>query len=108
MATTVSNDTPRGTNWTKVAVYCAAGAVLAFFLGKATHGLRHGHYEIVSPFWASRDQAIVVKPSAGASALASEVLTALRAPPPSSQWLLKERMAEDILKASQQLRRMGL
>jgi hypothetical protein len=82
MATTVSNDTPRGTNWTKIAVYCAAGAVLAFLLGKATHGLRHGHYEIVSPF--------------------------------SAQDVLRERMAEDMLRAmhaadhSRHLKSIGL
>jgi hypothetical protein len=91
MESGVPENVSRNTHWKKFGIVFAAGALLAFLLGRA-----------------SRDQAIVVKPSAGASALASEVLTALRAPPPSAQWLLKERMAEDILKASQQLRRMGL
>jgi len=91
----VPENVPRNTHWKRVGIVFAAGALLAFLLGRA-----------------SRDQAIVVKPSAGASALASEVVSALRAP--SAQWLLKERMAKDMLKAiregehSQQLRRMGL
>jgi hypothetical protein len=74
-------------NWKKTALAFAACAFFAFLLGKACHG---GHTD--------------VKPFAEASAYA----------PPSAQWLLRERMAEDMLQAirgaehSQRLKSIGL